>query len=63
MTNLAWMACELGELDTALALLRDALSRSEAAGRLGEATMQRQRLDELLRRQGGVLDAAGASGR
>jgi tetratricopeptide (TPR) repeat protein len=63
MTNLAWMARELGELDTAVALLREALSRSEAAGRTGEATMQRQRLDELLRRQGGAPDAAGASDR
>ena len=63
MTNLAWMACELGELDVAAGLLREALSRSEAAGRVGEAAMQRQRLDELLRRRAGAADAAGDSGR
>jgi eukaryotic-like serine/threonine-protein kinase len=63
MTNLAWMASELGELDTAVALLREALARSDAAGRAGEAAVQRKHLDELLRRQGEVPEAAGSSGR
>ncbi|MFN8827507.1 MAG: hypothetical protein ACK501_21265 [Planctomycetota bacterium] len=63
MTNLAWMARELGELDTAVALLREGLFRSEAAGRTGEATMQGQRLEELLRGRGGAPDATGVSGR
>lgn len=59
MTNLAWMCAESGRLDEAVALLRDALGRSQAAGRAGEARVQRQRLAALLRR----LDRADEAGR
>ena len=47
MTNLATMLIELGDTVTAEQLLSDALERSTAAGRTGEAALQRQRLEQL----------------
>jgi len=51
-TNLAFMLSESGDVDGAIPLLADALQRSSANGRSGEARLQRQRLVELLRRAG-----------
>jgi hypothetical protein len=47
MTNLAALLVELGDTAAAAELLRDALQRSTAAGRLGEAAVQRRRLEQL----------------
>ncbi len=52
MTNLAWMSAELGRPEQAIELLTEALARSSAAGRLGEAKIQRDRLVTLLRQSG-----------
>lgn len=51
-TNLAYMLSENGDLAPAIDALGEALRRSAAYGRVGEATLQRQRLAELLRRAG-----------
>lgn len=50
MTNLATLLAELGEVRAAIELLEDALARSTAAGRSGEAALQRRRLAELRQR-------------
>jgi eukaryotic-like serine/threonine-protein kinase len=65
MTNVAYMASELGDVRRAIELLEDALRRSAAAGREGEARLQRQRLAELRQRAGQPADAAidGRAGR
>jgi tetratricopeptide (TPR) repeat protein len=51
-TNLAYMLSASGDLASAIDALGEALRRSVANGRAGEATLQRQRLVELLRRTG-----------
>ena len=48
LTNLASMAAESGDREEAVGLLRDALRRSQEAGRAGEAELQRTRLVRLL---------------
>ncbi len=58
MTNLAAMAAEDGELEQAVELLRQALQRSTAGGRAGEAAVQRERLVGLLRKLGRDEEAA-----
>jgi tetratricopeptide (TPR) repeat protein len=58
LTNLAHMRAELGEIEPAVALLREALTHSTAAGRPGEAKIQRQRLADLLDRLGRADEAA-----
>jgi serine/threonine-protein kinase len=50
MTNLATMLADLGELEPARALFAEALQHATAAGRAGEARIQRQRLAEVLER-------------
>jgi len=50
MTNLGTMLAELGDVPGAIALLEDALARSTAAGRAGEADLQRRRLASLRQR-------------
>ncbi|MBX3464023.1 MAG: serine/threonine protein kinase [Planctomycetes bacterium] len=52
MTNLGWMLAELGDVPAAIELLEDALARSTAAGRDGEAAVQRERLGALRERLG-----------
>jgi tetratricopeptide (TPR) repeat protein len=47
LTNLGTMLAELGDVRGAIELLEDALARSTAAGRGGEAAVQRQRLATL----------------
>ncbi|MCA8963792.1 MAG: tetratricopeptide repeat protein, partial [Planctomycetes bacterium] len=68
MTNLAWMRNDLGEKEAAVALLTEALSRSSAAGRRGEARTQRERLAALLRElgrdeQAGAIEREADAGR
>jgi tetratricopeptide (TPR) repeat protein len=58
MTNLAFMVAGLGDRERAIELLREASSRAAAAGRAGEARLQRQRLAELLRAAGRAEEAA-----
>jgi non-specific serine/threonine protein kinase/serine/threonine-protein kinase len=50
LTNLAYMRVERGEHERAIELLEDALRRSTAAGRRGEAAVQRRRLEDLKNR-------------
>src|SRR5262249_14908019 len=57
MTNLASMAADDGDDQRAIDLLQQALQRSVAGGRAGEAAVQRDRLAALLRKVGRVEEA------
>jgi tetratricopeptide (TPR) repeat protein len=57
MTNLAWMVEQHGDPDEAVDLLREAFLRARTAGRVGEAELERARLDALLRRLGRDAEA------
>jgi hypothetical protein len=57
LTNLARMESELGHLEVAVELLREALARSLANDRRADAELQRQRLRELLTRLGRTVEA------
>ncbi len=58
MTNLARMEHDLGDRAAAAELLASALAHSSAAGRHGEAQIQRTRLAQVLRELGRDEDAA-----
>jgi len=57
MTNLAWMEGELGHLEVAVELLREALALSLANDRRADAELQQKRLRELLVRLGRTAEA------
>jgi tetratricopeptide (TPR) repeat protein len=63
MTRLASMHAALGDRAAAEAVLRDALARSEQAGRVEEAAMQRQRLAQLQAAASTVVEATTSSDR
>jgi tetratricopeptide (TPR) repeat protein len=62
MTNLAYMLAELGDIERAIELLRDARQRATGAGRTREAAVQAERLRELLRRAGRDAEAGDPGG-
>ncbi|MFN7670889.1 MAG: protein kinase domain-containing protein [Planctomycetota bacterium] len=63
MTRLADMHAGLGDLAAAEALYRDALARSEQAGRVDEAALQRNRLAQLQAPASSAVEASTSSGR
>jgi tetratricopeptide (TPR) repeat protein len=58
LTNTALMLAELGERERAVSMLRKALELSTAAGRHGEARIQREKLAGLLETMGRSEEAA-----